>query len=114
MEEDKELEAELLKLDENREIYLGRPLPQQQQSESSAKSLENAASAKHQLYPVKSGLKNIKAVEQHRSDVKSIRKQAEQNFVNTLNRFHQRQVSSSKNELIQGKSPKNNIIGRKT
>ena len=54
MEQDKEFEAELLKLDENREIYLGRPLPQQEQSESSAKNLENAASAKHQLYLLKS------------------------------------------------------------
>ena len=47
MEQDKEFEAKLLKLDENREIYLGRSLPQQEQSESSAKNLENAASAKH-------------------------------------------------------------------
>ena len=59
MEQDKEFEAELLKLDEKREIYLGQPLPQQEQSESSAKNLENAASAKHELYPLKSGSKNI-------------------------------------------------------
>ena len=59
MEEDKEFEVELQQLDENREIYLGRPLPREEQSESSAKNLENAASAKHQLYPLKSGSKNI-------------------------------------------------------
>ena len=59
MEEDKEFKVELLQLDENREIYLGRPLPQQEQSESSTKNLENAASAKHQLYPLKSGSKKI-------------------------------------------------------
>ena len=105
MEEDKEFEAELLKLVENREIYLGRSLPQQEQSESSANDLENAASAKHQLYPLRSGSKDIYAVEQCKSDVKSICKEAEQDFVNALTqaRFHQRQVSSSKNELIRGK-----------
>ena len=70
MEEDKEFEAELLKLDENGEIYLGRPLPQEEDSESSAKSLENSASTKHHLCPLKSGSKNIKAVEQYKSDVK--------------------------------------------
>ena len=47
------------KVDENREIYLDRPLPEQEQSESSTKKLENAAPAKHQLYPLKSGSKNI-------------------------------------------------------
>ena len=115
MEEDKEFEAELLKLDENGEIYVGRPLPQEEQRESSAKSSENAASAKHQLYPLRSGSKNIKADEQFiKSDVKSIRKQAEQDFVNALTRFHQRHISSSKNELIRGRRPKNNITARKT
>ena len=61
MEEEKQFEAGLLKLDEKGEIYLGRPLPQEERSESSAKSSENAVSAKHQLYPLKSGSKNIKA-----------------------------------------------------
>ena len=73
MEEDKQFAAELLKLDENGEIYLGRSMPQEEQSESSTKSSENAASAKHQLYPQKSGSKNIKVDEQFKSDVKSIR-----------------------------------------
>ena len=73
MEEDKQFAAELLRLDENGEIYLGRPLPQEEQSESSAKSSENAASAKHQLYSLKGRSKNIKADEQCKSDVKSMR-----------------------------------------
>ena len=59
MEEDKEFEAEVPKLVENREIYLVKPLPQQEQSESSSNNLENAALGKHQLYPLKSGSKNI-------------------------------------------------------
>ena len=37
------------------EIYMGRPLSQEEQSESRAKSSEHAASAKHQLYSLKSG-----------------------------------------------------------
>ena len=57
---------------------------------------------------------NIKADEQFKSEVKSICKQAEQDFVNALIRFHQRQISSSKREQIRGKSPKNNETARKT
>ena len=75
MEEAKNLKPNFL--DENREIYLDRPLLQEEQSESSAKSSENAASAKHQVYPLKSRSKNIEADEQFKSDVKSICKQAE-------------------------------------
>ena len=66
------------------EIYVGRPLSQEEQSESSAKSSEHAASAKHQLYPLKSGSKSIEASKQLKSDVKSICKEAEQDFVNAL------------------------------
>ena len=35
--------------------------------------------------------------EQFKSDVKSIRKKAEQDFVNALTSFHQEKISSSKN-----------------
>ena len=37
------------------EIYMDRPLSEEEQSESRAKSSEHAASAKHQLYPLTSG-----------------------------------------------------------
>lgn len=67
MEEEKEFEAELLKSEENREIYLGRPLPQEEKSESSAESSENAASARYQLKQVRSVLKDIKTDEQYES-----------------------------------------------
>ena len=61
-----------------RDLIMGRPLSQEEQSESSAKSSEHAASAKHQLYPLKSGSKNIEASKQLKNDVKSIRKEAEE------------------------------------
>ena len=75
MEEAKNLKPKFL--DENGEIFLDRPLLQEELSESSAKSSESAASAKHQVYLLKSGSKNIEADEQFKSDGKSICKQAE-------------------------------------
>ena len=59
------------------EIYVGRPLSQEEQSESSAKSSEHAASAKHQLYPLKSGSKSNEASKQLKSEdvVKSTTKE---------------------------------------
>ena len=78
---------------------MGRPLLQEEQCESSAKSSEHAASAKHQLY-IKNI--NIEARKQLKSDVKSIRKAAEQDCVNILTLSHQRWFSSSENELITG------------
>ena len=57
--------------------FNGNGTLQEEQSKSSAKTSENAASAKRQLYQLKSGSKNIEADEQFKSDVKSISKQAE-------------------------------------
>ena len=57
---------------------------------------------------------NVKADEQFKSDVKRIRKEAEQDFVHALTRFHQRQISSFKRELQQGKRPRNqNVTAKK-
>ena len=39
-------------------------------------------------------------------DVKRIRKRAEEDFINALSRFHQRQVTSLKSELQRGKRQK--------
>ena len=50
---------------------------------------------------------NLKADEQlFKSNIKSTCKLAEQDFVNALTHFHQSQINSSKNKLIQGKRPK--------
>ena len=50
------------------EIYVGRPLSQEEHSDSSAKSSKHAASAKHQLYPLKSGSKSNEAGKQLKSE----------------------------------------------
>ena len=39
-------------------------------------------------------------------DVKRIRKRAEEDFINALSHFHQRQVTNLKSELQRGKRPK--------
>ena len=47
----------------------------------------------------------VRADEQFKNDVKRIRKRAEEDYINALSRFHQRQIISFKRALQRGKRP---------
>ena len=49
---------------------------------------------------------NIKAGEDFKSDIKNIRKKAEQDFVRALTRYHYRQIIRLKKTISSGKRPK--------
>ena len=76
------------------------------QAQKAIDSLKNIPITEPAQHPFRYRVRaNIRADEEFKNDVKHIRKRPEEDYINALSRFHQRQIISFKRELQRGKRP---------